>query len=103
MTKHRNYHHKSIYLTPAEYKSVKDKITGSGISFSSFARSLLTTKKPVNKRSIPMEQFRELSAIGNNLNQLARVANQSGQIPEDFTCLFSGLKSHLQTIQEALK
>lgn len=98
----REHRQHTVYLTDSEYQKIRDKITGSGVSFSAFCRGLLSSKNLVDKRSIPAEQFRQLSAIGNNLNQLARVANQTGQISGDFTCLLSQLKSHLQNIQEAL-
>ncbi len=92
-----------MYLTDAEYQKIRDKITGSGVSFSGFCRGLLSSQKLIDKRSIPVEQYRELSAIGNNLNQIARIANQSRQVPENLTRLLTELKGHLSQIQEALK
>ncbi len=103
MTKARTHKHKSIYLTDAEYRKIKASLDGSGVSFSAFCRGLLSSEKLIDKRSIPIEQFRELSALGNNLNQLTRVANQSRQIPAGFTSLLTQLKGHLHAIQEALE
>lgn len=101
--KKRHHRQKTVYLTDEEYRKIVEKLAGSGVGFSAFCRGLLSSEKLVDKRSIPVEQFRELSAIGNNLNQLTRVANQSRQIPAGFTSLVSDLKSHLEKIQEALQ
>ncbi len=101
--KPRTHRQKAVYLTDAEYQKIRDKITGSGVSFSGFCRGLLSSQKLIDKRSIPVDQYRELSAIGNNLNQIARIANQSRQVPENLTRLLTELKGHLFQIQEALK
>lgn len=101
--KHRNRRQKTVYLTDAEYENIVERLAGSGVAFSVFCRGLLSSQKLIDKRSIPVEQFRELSAIGNNLNQLTRIANQSRQIPAGFTSLLTQLKGHLQAIQEALE
>lgn len=101
--KKRHHRQKSIYLTDREYRSIQNHIAGSGVSFSAFCRGLLSGEKLIDKRSIPVEQYRQLSAIGNNLNQLARLANQSHQIPSGFMGLIQDLKGHLSAIQEALQ
>lgn len=103
MTKTRTYKHKSVYLADAEYAAIKAKLAGSGHSFSGFCRGLLSQGHLVNQRSIPVEQFRELSAIGNNLNQLTRVANQTRGIPAILLSLLNELRQQLHAIREALE
>ncbi len=101
--KPRAHRQKTVYLTNEEYQQIRDKISGSGVSFSAFCRGLLSSQKLVDKRSIPVEQFRQLSALGNNLNQLTRMANQGQQIPRELLGLLSSLKAHLTAIQEGLQ
>ena len=72
----RNHPHKqTIYLNDYELKQLLIKTKKTGLSKSSLIRMLITGYVPKEK---PDERFyevmREISAIGNNLNQLARKA-----------------------------
>src|SRR5215212_3159131 len=77
--------HLGVQLTPTERDELEAAATRQGASISVYARELLfrrsaavvaaTRRNPEAKALI-----RELSAIGNNLNQLMRHANSTGEL-----------------------
>ena len=74
----RNIPHKrlTVRLSEAEYTHLKKQTEASGLKIEPFLRSLIIGAE-IKPR--PPEQYsallRELSAIGNNLNQIAFIAN----------------------------
>lgn len=69
-------------LTPAERLAVEQAAMRAGLSASAYLRRLLLTGKVVirENRSLDHAAYDQLRRIGVNLNQLARVANRTGQI-----------------------
>jgi len=64
-----------IYLDDYEQKQLMKNLKKTGLSKSAFIRMLITGYAPKEKPDARFyEVMRELSAIGNNLNQLARKA-----------------------------
>lgn len=73
----------SLRLSEKEYKRITRRAKSCGLTKSSYVRQLIIGYKP--KESPPADYFamtRELKEIGNNLNQLAFVANATGLIDE---------------------
>lgn len=71
-----------VYVTETEEAELKANAETLGMSFSSFARAVLTEQE---LEADPQELQRiryELNKIGVNINQLARKANESGRLPE---------------------
>ena len=72
---------KQFWLTEAEAADLKEKSLKTGLSQTAIIRVLLKGYEPKEK---PDERFyeamREMYAIGNNLNQIARKANSLGFI-----------------------
>ena len=66
-------------LSPEEYDLLKTKTQNTELSQSDYIRKCLENK-PVVKVYQPRELLRQISRIGNNINQIARVANSSGII-----------------------
>lgn len=68
-----------IYMSDEEWERAKRLARGSGRSVSAYFRSLLNLKVP---RPLPPEEYRkiyrELSAIGNNINQMAKLSHGAG-------------------------
>lgn len=68
-----------IYMSDAEWKKAKRLAKASGRSVSAYFRSLLNLKIP---KPIPPESYhalyRELAAIGNNVNQMAKLSHARG-------------------------
>lgn len=65
--------------TPSEILAAKDKANEAGLSYSEYARrALLSGVIVVRNERKQAELVRALSAIGNNLNQIARSANIHG-------------------------
>lgn len=72
---------RKIYMTDEEWEKAGRLAKASGRSISEYFRSLLDLKVP---RPLPPEIYkkiyRELSGIGNNLNQMARLANANKSV-----------------------
>ena len=71
---------KIVFFSDAEVRKIEKRMRENGESgFSAFARRLLTeaskNKKVKVEYEAPREVLRELGAIGNNINQIARNSN----------------------------
>ena len=77
-TRTRN-RHVSVWLTDAELVHLRKQATAAGLGIDPFLRSLILG---VQLRPRPPDTYaallRELSAIGNNINQIARTVNARG-------------------------
>jgi hypothetical protein len=75
----------SLWLDAAQSKKLKGLVARSGLSTQAYLRHLIDGVIP-NDRPPPdyYSMMRELSAIGNNLNQIAYHANSTGEIDEGF-------------------
>lgn len=73
-------HPVSLWLTDQEYAHLKRQVEISGLKTDPFIRRLILG---VDLRPRPPDEYaallRELSAIGNNVNQLAHQANARGE------------------------
>lgn len=70
-------------MSEKEYKRITRRAKSCGLTKSAYVRQLIVGYKP--RESPPADYFamtRELKEIGNNLNQLAFVANATGLIDE---------------------
>jgi DNA transposition AAA+ family ATPase len=79
----------NFQLTPTERKQIEIAAETSGATLSEYARELCLRRSTVpaimaGVRRNPEARalMREISAIGNNLNQLARVANTAKAVPQ---------------------
>ena len=84
MRKHAR--HVSVWMNDAEYQHLREQARIAGLGIDPFIRNLVAN---VELRSRPPDTYagllRELSAIGNNMNQIARWANTRKNITEDET------------------
>lgn len=68
----------SVRLTETEHAHLKEQSANAGLKMEPFVRRLIMAQEI---RPRPPDEYtallRELSAIGNNINQLARVANST--------------------------
>ena len=75
--------HVSVWMNEAEYRHLKEQAELAGMGLDPFIRSLVAG---VQLRSHPPGEYtkllRELSAIGNNVNQIAYWANARKSIHE---------------------
>lgn len=70
-------------MSEKEYKKITRRAKSCGLTKSAYVRQLIVGYEP--RESPPVDYFamtRELKAIGNNMNQLAFVANATGLIDE---------------------
>lgn len=74
-------HHVSIWLNDIELSHLKNLSTKSGLKIDPLIRSLIMGRK-IHAR--PTEEYclilHALSAIGNNINQIARIANTNQNV-----------------------
>lgn len=62
-------------------KDLKDQVVASGLTTQTFLRLLIAGQKIKPRRpEVFIDLLHELSAIGNNINQIARVANTCGYV-----------------------
>lgn len=75
--------HVSVWMNEAEYRHLREQATLAGLGIDPFIRSLVAGAQ---LRPRPPGQYaallRELSAIGNNINQIAYWANAKKSIHE---------------------
>ena len=75
--------HVSVWMNEAEYRHLKMQAELAGMGIDPFVRSLVTG---VQLRPRPPDEYtkllRELSAIGNNINQIAYWANARRSVRE---------------------
>jgi hypothetical protein len=87
---------KIIRLTPKEHEHLKKQSEITGLTGEALIRSLIMG---INIRPIPPDQFaevlRQLSAIGNNINQIARVANMIGAVDKDDIAAVKSLQAKI--------
>lgn len=73
-------HPVSLWLTDREYQHLKQQVEITGLKVDPFIRQLIMG---IDLRPRPPDTYaallRELSAIGNNINQLAHQANARGE------------------------
>lgn len=74
-----------LQLTPSQRQSIEAEAARAGRSLSDFARLRLLRREgeppPVSRDTKALRELAaEIGRIGNNLNQLARIANQTGHI-----------------------
>ena len=76
--------HVSVWMTEQEYRRLKQQASIAGMGIDPFIRNLVAG---VELRPKPPEEYaallHELSAIGNNINQLAYWANARGSTSEE--------------------
>ena len=67
-----------FWMTPKEYEHLKKQASVSGMTISGLLRAAIRGQEihPVLPE-IKAEMLRQMSAIGNNINQIAKVANSS--------------------------
>lgn len=72
----------SVRLSHAERAALEARAAEAGLSVSDYARAVLVQAAPPRRRTatggagrLSLQEFRELNAVGINLNQIARVMN----------------------------
>jgi len=72
-----------IRLTEGEYAALRDKANAAGLKISPLIRRMINdcTIKPRPPDSY-RELVREIAAVGNNVNQIAHLANSIGSVSE---------------------
>ncbi|GAB6013358.1 plasmid mobilization protein [Viscerimonas tarda] len=73
----------NLKLTEADFNSVKDKAEKLGMKATRYAREMILNGGIKSRFTLEeLDLMRKLSGIANNLNQIAKKANQAGYISE---------------------
>lgn len=102
MTRTRN-RHVSVWLTDAELAHLRKQAAAAGLGIDPFLRSLILG---VQLRPRPPDTYaallRELSAIGNNINQIARTVNARGFATKEDIAAITAAQETIWSITERL-
>jgi hypothetical protein len=95
-----------LQLTPTEQAALRSAAARQGATPSAYAREMLFRRSAAvvaatRRNPEAAALLRELSALGNNLNQLAHRANSIGQIRSE-EALLDALEWHRQAIAHVL-
>lgn len=101
-TRTRN-RHVSVWLTDAELAHLRKQAAAAGLGIDPFLRSLILG---VQLRPRPPDTYaallRELSAIGNNINQIARAVNARGFATKEDIAAITTAQETIWNIAERL-
>ena len=74
-----------VRLNEKEYQDLQKSISRTGLSREAYIRKLICGYIPKEQPDPDyFKMMRELNSIGNNLNQIAKIANATGTINEDY-------------------
>lgn len=95
--------HLHIVLTDAEQMHLKQQAGLCGLSVSSYTRKLIMGKKLKPKPPEGWtEILRQLTGIGTNINQIARIANASGHVRQEDIERIKEMQNQIWTLVKAL-
>lgn len=78
----------NLKLTEADFNSVKDKAEKIGMKATRYAREMVLKGGVKSRFTLEeLDLMRKLSGIANNLNQIAKKANQAGYITESINIM----------------
>jgi hypothetical protein len=87
----------AVRLTPAERLQIEQAAHQAGMSASSYIRAqILQGRVELSRhRSLPPALFDQIRRIGVNLNQLTKIANQTGKMPGDLPRVCKAIEDFL--------
>lgn len=91
-------------VSSEDCRKIKENAQARGLSVSSFAR-LAATEKRMPAAKVPtvnLKTWGELGRIGNNLNQISKHLNQTGEIDASIYKVVTDLKTELHQIRNDL-
>ena len=78
----------NLKLTEVDFNSVKDKAEKLGMKATRYAREMVLKGRVKSRFTLEeLDLMRKLSGIANNLNQIAKKANQAGYIAESINIM----------------
>ena len=99
----KRYKRVEIHLTEEEHRHLKKQVSYTGLSTESFIRSLIMGltlyPRPPDEYA---EIRRQLAAIGNNINQIARTVNARGFASGDDIAAITAAQETIWNIAERL-
>ncbi len=107
-TKEVNFHFR---MTQELYDVLQAEATASNLSLSDYVRKILTSRKPIIKRTTEivfdstelLQIFRNLGAYGNNLNQIAAHLNTGGNMTNNMWKDIKDCIAEIYEIRDAVK
>jgi Bacterial mobilisation protein (MobC). len=85
----------NLKLTEKDFDSIQDKAAKLGMKTTQYAREMVLKGRVKSRFSLEeLDLIRKISGIANNLNQIARKANQAGYIMESIEII--GIMSRIK-------
>ncbi len=84
--------HLKVRISESDKKKIKENAEKAGLTVSQFSRKMLIDGQ-INV--IDLEHKRTIAGIANNLNQLAKIANASKNIPSNLMSVLEELSSKI--------
>lgn len=94
----------NIWLSISDYKTLYEQADAAGKSLNNWIREYLFSKQfPAVKMTVDKrDAILELNKIGNNLNQLTRLANAEKQIPLDLIQVIEAVQNKIQNLKNVI-
>ena len=90
-------------VSPEQYQQIRERALSCGLPVAAYARRAVLGVTPVLRRGSDVRPaIAALNRVGNNLNQLTRLANQGMPFPADLAAAVSGVLAEVRRMRDAL-
>jgi len=90
-------------LTVAEYEDLRERAKAAGLAVAAFLRQLLRGLPPAPRRPLTRSAIVALNRVGNNLNQLTKLAHGGVLLPADLFAAVRAVHHEVRALREALE
>jgi hypothetical protein len=90
-------------ISLAECDDLRERATAAGLAVGSFLRLLLRGLPPAPRRPLTRSAIVALNRVGNNLNQLTRLAHGGVLMPTDLFATLRAVHQEVRALREALE
>ena len=90
-------------LTADEHAALHDRATAAGLAVGTYLRHLLRGLPPAPRRPLTRTAVVALNRVGNNLNQLTKLAHTGVLLPRDLLATLQAVHAEVRRLREALE
>ena len=90
-------------LTAADLEDLRERAKAAGLAVATFLRLLLRGLPPAPRRPLTRSAIVALNRVGNNLNQLTRLAHGGALMPADLFAALRAVHQEVRALREALE
>ncbi len=93
----------STRFSPEQYEEIRERASACGLPVAAYARRAVLGAAPVLRRGSNVRPaIVALNRVGNNLNQLTRLANQGMPFPAEVAAAVSGVLAEVRRMRDTL-